>query len=82
MRLMDHACSIRKYSDFTPANNLPNDRIREERSLNVMMPYLSSYLGHGEPSDTFYYYRHLEENFGEIHKKDQISAQLILEVKL
>lgn len=55
--------------------------IREERSLNVMMPYLSSYLGHGEPSDTFYYYHQLEEIFGEIHKKDQISAQLIPEVK-
>lgn len=49
MRLMDHACSIRKYSDFTPANNLPNDTAFDvlfERILRKL-----SYFYHSNPHD-------------------------------
>ncbi|KLU69357.1 MAG: hypothetical protein RHS_4826 [Robinsoniella sp. RHS] len=49
-------------------------------SLDVMMPYLSRYLGHCSPDDTFYYYHQIQEVFRIIRDKDISSSRLIQEV--
>ncbi|MFD1401640.1 hypothetical protein ACFQ5H_06945 [Robinsoniella peoriensis] len=49
-------------------------------SLDVMMPYLSRYLGHCSPDDTFYYYNQIQEVFRIIRDKDISSSRLIPEV--
>jgi len=49
-------------------------------ALNVMMPYLSRYLGHCSPDDTFYYYHQIEEAFRIIRSKDTMSSRIIPEV--
>lgn len=48
--------------------------------LRVMMPYLSNYLGHKGPVETYYYYHQVEEAFRTIRRKDKISASVIPEV--
>lgn len=48
--------------------------------LQVMMPYLSNYLGHKGPMETYYYYHQVEEAFKTIRRKDKISASVIPEV--
>lgn len=45
-----------------------------------MMPYLSKYLGHSSPDDTFYYYHQVEEAFSIIRQNDQSAAFVIPEV--
>ena len=49
-------------------------------SLKVMMPYLSSYLGHSTPLETYYYYHQVEDAFTILQKKDVVSSQVIPEV--
>ena len=49
--------------------------------LNSMMPYLSKYLGHSSPSETFYYYHQVQEAFEIIESKDTVSKAVIPEVK-
>lgn len=49
-------------------------------SLHGMMPYLSSYLGHNGPIETYYYYHQVEEVFKTIRKKDKMSSFVIPEV--
>jgi len=48
--------------------------------LNAMMPYLSKYLGHSSPSNTFYYYHQIESAFKIIRSKDTPSSKIIPEV--
>lgn len=48
--------------------------------LNVMMPYLSKYLGHRGKGETFYYYHQVDKAFQIIRKKDHISQLVIPEV--
>ncbi|ETI88120.1 MAG: hypothetical protein Q607_CBUC00211G0002 [Clostridium butyricum DORA_1] len=48
--------------------------------LNVMMPYLSQYLGHSSPEETYYYFHQVQEIFETIKKKDSISTMVIPEV--
>jgi len=48
--------------------------------FNVMMPYLSKYLGHKSVNETFYYYHQVEEAFRVIRLKDTISDEVIPEV--
>jgi len=48
--------------------------------LNAMMPYLSKYLGHSSPSDTFYYYHQIESAFKIIRSRDTLSSKIIPEV--
>lgn len=48
--------------------------------LSVMMPYLSNYLGHKSPIETYYYYHQIEEVFQTIRQKDKISNSVIPEV--
>ena len=48
--------------------------------LNVMLPYLSKFLGHSSPSETFYYYHTVQEAFRIIRKKDKKADAVISEV--
>ena len=50
--------------------------------LNVMLPYLSKFLGHSSPSETFYYYHVIQEAFRIIRKKDKKADAVISEVLL
>lgn len=50
-------------------------------SLRVMMPYLSSYLGHKGPLESYYYYHLVEDTFKTIRRKDSISSCVIPEVQ-
>lgn len=49
-------------------------------ALNSMMPYLSKYLGHRSPEDTFYYYHQIDAAFKIIRSKDTLSSAIIPEV--
>ncbi|MDW2799667.1 tyrosine-type recombinase/integrase [Clostridium boliviensis] len=49
--------------------------------LGVMMPYLSKYLGHCSPDDTFYYYHQIQESFRIVRDKDTSSLKIIPEVR-
>lgn len=48
--------------------------------LQVMMPYLSRYLGHKSTNETFYYYYLVKEAYKTIEKKDTIANDVIPEV--
>ena len=49
-------------------------------ALNAMMPYLSKYLGHRSPDDTFYYYHQIDSAFRIVRSKDTLSSAIIPEV--
>lgn len=49
--------------------------------LQAMMPYLSSYLGHKGPIETYYYYHQVEDVFKTVRRKDAVSARVISEVQ-
>lgn len=49
-------------------------------SIQVMMPYLSNYLGHKGPIETYYYYHQVEDVFKTVRRKDAVSARVIPEV--
>jgi integrase len=55
--------------------------MKEGKDLNVMMPFLSKYLGHVGPQETFYYYHHLESIYPIIKEKDKHSSNIIPEVE-
>lgn len=57
-----------------------NEWMKTGVKLDNMMPYLSKYLGHSSPDDTFYYYHQVEEAFSIIRQKDQSAAFVIPEV--
>lgn len=48
--------------------------------LDTMMPYLSKYLGHTSPDETFYYYHQVEEAFSIIRQKDNSETFVLPEV--
>ena len=48
--------------------------------LQEMMPYLSNYLGHTDPVETYYYFHQIEEAFRTVRRKDTVSARVIPEV--
>lgn len=48
--------------------------------LQVMMPYLSRYLGHKSTNETLYYYYLVQEAYKTIEKKDTIADDVIPEV--
>jgi len=50
--------------------------------LNVLMPYLSKFLGHKSPDETFYYYHQVLEAFRIIREKDTIAKSVIPEVRV
>jgi len=47
-----------------------------------MLPYLSRYLGHKNPLETFYYYHLVKKAFAIINEKDTVSVRVIPEVIL
>jgi integrase len=51
-----------------------------EIELQAMMPYLSNYLGHTGPVETYYYYHQVEEAFNIIRQKDNFAYSVIPEV--
>jgi integrase len=57
-----------------------NAWMEEGADLDVMMPYLSSYLGHRGASETFYYYHQVSDAFGIVRARDKVSGRVIPEV--
>jgi integrase len=57
-----------------------NQWMAEGVSLEVMMPYLSRYLGHSGPEETMYYYHQVRDAFRVVREKDQTSDKVIPEV--
>ncbi len=51
-------------------------------SLREMLPFLSRYLGHQSPDETFYYYHQVAEAFRIIRKNDKTGISVIPEVEL
>lgn len=51
-------------------------------SLKEMLPFLSRYLGHQSPDETFYYYHQIAEAFRIIRKNDKTGISVIPEVEL
>ena len=60
--------------------NRMNMWMEEGVSLDVMMPYLSRYLGHNGIDDTLYYYHHVSNAFKIVRERDCISSKVIPEV--
>ena len=54
--------------------------MEEDVPLNEMLPYLSQYLGHTSPDNTFYYYHQVDSAFRIIRKKDATGLKVIPEV--
>lgn len=52
-----------------------------EMDLQVMMPYLSRYLGHKSINETFYYYYLVNDAYKTVAKKDTIASDVIPEVQ-
>lgn len=50
--------------------------------LQVMMPYLSRYLGHKSTNETFYYYYLVNDAYKTIAQRDTMAGDVIPEVKL
>ena len=57
-----------------------NDWILQGIDTNEMLPYLSRYLGHKSPEETYYYYHLADNAFDVIRKKDSLSRRVIPEV--
>ena len=57
-----------------------NDWMQQGITLNEMLPYLSKYLGHNSPSETFYYYHLVNKAFSIVRQKDKVSNRVIPEV--
>ena len=58
-----------------------NSWMEADIPLNVMMPYLSSYLGHMGPMETYYYFHQVEDAFQTVRRKDCVSSRVIPEVQ-
>lgn len=52
----------------------------EGLDLQVMMPYLSRYLGHKSINETFYYYYLISDAYKTVAKKDTVAGAVIPEV--
>lgn len=66
---------------FTFVVNRMNLWVEEGKDLQVMMPYLSRYLGHKSINETFYYYFLVDDAYKTIAKKDTIANAVIPEVR-
>ena len=58
-----------------------NRWIEEGLELDVMLSYLSKYLGHADPEETFYYYHMVSDAFRIIRARDRTSGDIIPEVR-
>ena len=57
-----------------------NDWMRQGLDIQELLTYLSKYLGHKAPSETFYYYHLVDNAFSVIKDKDTVSGRVIPEV--
>lgn len=57
-----------------------NRWMEEGVSLEQMMPYLASYLGHSSADETFYYYHQVAEAGRIVRERDSVAARVIPEV--
>jgi len=57
-----------------------NDWMRQGLDTQELLPFLSKYLGHKGPSETFYYYHLVDHAFSIIREKDMMSHRVIPEV--
>lgn len=91
VRVFNRFWSKTKYTDcsnkptvhdfrFTFVVNRMNQWAEEGLDLQVMMPYLSRYLGHKSTNETFYYYYLVSDAYKTIIKKDTIASVVIPEV--
>lgn len=53
----------------------------EGLDLQVMMPYLSRYLGHKTTKETLYYYYLVNDAYRTVEKKDTYACEVIPEVR-
>lgn len=58
-----------------------NSWILEGVDLEVMFIYLSKYLGHKDPDESFYYYHLVKDAFRIVRQKDTASSEVIPEVR-
>lgn len=73
--------SIRAYDvrhHFAYANM--NRWLREDKDINVMLPYLMKYMGHQEIEDTLYYFHLVPDIYDAIVKKSSLFEGLLQEV--
>lgn len=59
-----------------------NGWMAQRLELNVLMPYLSRFLGHKSPNETFYYYHQVLEAFRVIREEDTIARGVIPEARV
>lgn len=57
-----------------------NAWMQEGAELDTLLPYLSSYLGHKTPAETFYYYHMADSAFNIIREKSKLLEDRIPEV--
>lgn len=55
--------------------------VMDDIDINTMMPYLSKYLGHKSPDETFYYYHLVDDAFKIVNMKDTLANKVIPEVR-
>lgn len=55
--------------------------MKQGLDMNVMMPYLSRYLGHKGIDETYYYYHYVRETAQVIREKDTLAKKVIPEVR-
>lgn len=58
-----------------------NEWMKQGIDTNKMLPYLSRYLGHKSPDETYYYYHLADMAFETVRKKDSVSYHVIPEVQ-
>lgn len=58
-----------------------NRWILEDIDINTMLIYLSKYLGHDGPDESFYYYHLVDDAFKVLKKYDTLSDEVIPEVR-
>ncbi len=67
---------------FTFVVSRMNSWTEEGRDLNVMMPYLSRYLGHKTTKETLYYFFLVSDAYNTVRKKDTIASTVIPEAEI
>jgi len=65
---------------FTFVVNRMNIWAEKGLDLQVMMPYLSRYLGHKSINETFYYYYLVSDAYKTVAKKDTVASAVMPEV--
>ncbi|MBQ9614400.1 MAG: tyrosine-type recombinase/integrase [Lachnospiraceae bacterium] len=58
-----------------------NGWVEDGINTDVMLSYLSKYLGHNDPEETFYYYHMVSDAFRILRSKDTVSQYVIPEVR-